>query len=104
MSKILRDPIRQRTVREGDKLYNDWKQPNRRAILEQAQERRKTASRVDLGAQIPKLDREVLSKRYPEALVHGDRRALEKFLNSSDGSKYRTTPRGRSKPRSFGGI
>ena len=100
--------IRQRTVAEGGRVYNDWKQPGRREILRENLRRQADSGSVRKGVRlamdIPILDREVLIKKYPEALKHGDRKALTKFLLSSEGRPYRTTPRGRSRAFSFGGI
>lgn len=96
--------IRQRTVVEDGKVYNDWKQPNRRNILARNAEDQKVRGRAGEGLRIPTLDMQVLKKRYPDALVHDDPKALRKFLNSSEGRQYRTTPRGKSRAFSFGGI
>jgi hypothetical protein len=107
MSKRWQEPVRQRTVKDGDTWVNDWKQPGRRAIIEQnlrdASQGQRKSEFGQIGARIPTLDREVLSKTHPEAM-RGNKKALEKFLNSSEGRIYRTTPRGRSRSKSFGGI
>lgn len=102
----MRSPVKQRTKLEGGRLYNDWKQPGRREILTgnlalQANSDRPKS--LAFSARIPILDREVLAKRHPEAM-NGERRALEKFLNSSEGRPYRTSPKGRSRGKSYGGI
>lgn len=96
--------IKQRTVVEDGKVYNDWKQPNRRAILARNVEDRKSKGKAGEGLRIPTLDMAVLKKKYPDALVHDDPKALKKFMNSSEGAQYRTTPRGKSRAFSFGGI
>lgn len=100
--------IRQRTVAEGGRVYNDWKQPGRREILKenlrQQADSGSVRKNVRMAMDIPILDREVLIKKYPEALKYGDRKAIDRFLHSSEGRPYRTSPRGRTRPFSFGGI
>ena len=59
--------IRQRTVAEGGKLYNDWKQPGRREILKENLRRQADSGsvrkNVRMAMDIPILDREVLIKK-----------------------------------------
>jgi len=102
---MARSPIRQRIVEEDGKLLNVWDQPSRKACLEENRERRKVNPRksdwIRPMASIPQLDKEVLQKRRPE--LFQDHRQLEKFINSSDGAAYRTTPRGKARNFSFGG-
>lgn len=97
--------IRQRTVFEGGKIYNDWKQPGRREILkDNIRRQHQEAPRKSVGyaASFPKLDSEVMRKRLDE--FRNDSRKLEKFLNSSEGRPYRVTPKRRARAFSFGGI
>ena len=98
--------VKQRIAREDGRLYNVWEQPERHACLEENRERAKANPRKSdwikpLGS-IPTLDRELLKQRDPE--LFQDRRKLERFFNSADGRKYRTTPRGKARNTSFGGL
>ncbi len=97
--------IRQKTVREGDKLYNVWEQPGRERVLEQAERvRNGGGSRPmkwgQLSASIPELDYRLMTRDNPE-LACADRkvqaRAWSKFLSSSEGRKYSTVNRGKSR-------
>jgi hypothetical protein len=103
---VAKGKVKQRTYYEDGKLYNVWVQPDRAEMLNANAERRKVNPRksdwIRPAASIPTVDREVLKKKRPE--IFEDRRKLERFLNSADGMKYRTTPRGRSRNISFGGI
>ena len=99
--------IKTRIVREGDMLYNVWTQPDRRETFESNREQQqKNARRSDFAkplCRVPELDMALLRKDRPD-LGRGDKRAWEKYLNTSEGRKYRTTPKGRSSNRSFGGL
>ena len=103
---MAKGSVKQRIVVEGDRVYNVWDQPNRGQILEENAEKRKTNPRKSQWmkplASIPEMDREELKQKNPD--LFRDRRKLEKFVNTSDGSKYRTTPKGRSRNFSFGGL
>lgn len=103
---MSRSPVRQRTVVEGDRVYNVWEQPGRDKALEDNAERRKVEPRKSSWAKplasIPEVDREELRQRRPEVLK--SQKALERFVNSADGAKYRVRPRGKSRGFSFGGI
>ena len=99
-------PIRQRVVAEDGRLYNTWDQPGRKACLDDNRQRQQSNPRksdwIKPLAAIPILDQEVLQQRDPE--LFKDRRKLERFINSSDGRAYRTTPRGRARNFSYGGL
>ena len=99
-------PVRQKIVREGDKVYNVWTQPEQREVYRQNEEDRKRNPRksdwIKPAARMSEVDREVLKRRRPE--IFEDRRKFEKYLNTSEGSRFRTTPRGRSRNFSFGGV
>lgn len=103
---MSRSPIRQKTVIEGDRIYNVWEQTSRGTILAHNAERRKDNPRksdwIKPLASIPLEDHAVLSRERPD--LFRDRRRLERFINSSEGKKFRTTPRGRSRNFSFGGV
>lgn len=103
--------IKQRTVCEGGRVYNDWLQPERGLILaENAQVRNeRSARKLDWAwpqLRIPELDLKLLKLKYP-ALSSRDgverRTAWLKFLNSTESAPYRIMARGRTLGRSFGG-
>lgn len=106
-------PIVQRTVREGEKVYNDWTQPERAQIFEDNKRVMADRSARKMGwaephLRIPELDLELLKQRNPE-LASPDgvtkRRAWIKFYNSPASAPYRVRVRsGGATNRSVGGI
>ena len=96
-------PIVQRIVREGDRIYNVWDQPDRQRILEENARLRSSGSArnkswIGPGLRIPIEDREVLKQRNPELFCKDgktQRKAIDRFMNSSESDPYRVTERRR---------
>lgn len=95
----MSDPIRQRVVVEGDRVYNVWDQPGRGLILDgnrQIHDRR-TARKLgeELGQahfRIPLTDLELLQAKYPELAARDasvQRKAWVRFYNSPESAPYR---------------
>lgn len=95
--------IKQRTVVEGDRVYNVWDQPatERQAVLDGNTRVRndRTARRLDWGQphlRIPELDLELLKQRNPDlASADGQvrRKAWIAFYNSAEALPYRVRPK-----------
>jgi len=91
---------------DGDRLVSVRHQPGRKKILEQAARERQTQPRKsDFMKPLARIDHEKLeqlSRKNPD-VARGDRRAMERWLNTSEGAPYRTTPRGASRAFVFMG-
>jgi hypothetical protein len=112
LSTSIAGAIRQRTVLEGGRVYNDWQQPDRdRKMAEVARIRRERAARKMAWGQpaleIPELDLAMLKLRNPD-LDAPDRAtklaAWRRFMASPESAPYRVQARGGATARSVGGI
>lgn len=105
--------VRQKTVREGDRIYNVWDQPDRGLVLDanrrvQNDRSARKMSWAEPHLRIPHLDLELLKQRFPElASTDGQikKRAWVRFYNSAEARPYRVRIRsGGATNRSVGGI
>lgn len=104
-----REPLKVSLAVDGDTLRSRWEQPGGEEIIKEnlRQQHESPARRSDFIqplARIPVLEKERWRREGREDLLRGDKRAMERFLASSEGRAFRTTPRGRSRAFSFGGI
>lgn len=116
MAQVLKQqvagPVLQRTVLEDGRLYNDWHQAGRGAILDENRVILNARDARKLGwgepsLRIPELDLVLLKAKYPDLASRDGlvkRRAWIKFLNDPESAPYRVQPRGRSRLHSVGGI
>jgi len=85
---------------EGSRITSVRHQPGRRKVLEQnAADREGGHRKSDFMRPMARFDHEAhetLKAKYPDAM-RGDTRAMERFLNTSEGRKYSLTKRGASR-------
>lgn len=91
---------------DGADIVSVQRQPDADRVIESAARKRaKGARKSDFmrpAAEIPHIVQEQLRRTNPD-VARGDRRAMEKWLNSSEGRAFRTAPKGSSRARVFMG-
>lgn len=102
------DPVVIQTRISGDRVASRMTQPGAGEIVkDNARLRSLTHRKADFMqplARVPVIVREQWKRDGREDLLRGDRKAMERYLNSSEGSAFRTRPKGRSRAFSYGGI
>ncbi len=91
---------------EGADIVSVQRQPDADRVAESAaRKRNRSARKSDFmrpAAEIPHIVQERLKRTNPD-VARGDRKAMEKWLNSSEGKPFRTTPKGSSRSSIFMG-